>query len=106
MSGAITATQVIAAVAGAGLVSSVVQGQQQQKQAKSAAAQAQANAEKQAKVADEQMNQANQKRADPNAALDAALQSGKSGVSSTMLTGAQGIDPNQLSLGKSTLLGG
>ena len=95
-----------AIVSGVGAAGSMIQGQQQNKQAKAAAAQAQANAEKQAKVADEQMNQANQKRADPNAALDAALQSGKSGVSSTMLTGAQGIDPNQLSLGKSTLLGG
>lgn len=51
MSGAITATQVIAAVAGVGLVNSVVQGQQQQKQTKAAAAQAQANAERQEKMA-------------------------------------------------------
>jgi hypothetical protein len=40
------------------------------------------------------------------AILDAATQAGKGGASGTMLTGSQGIDPNLLSLGKNTLLGG
>jgi hypothetical protein len=80
-------------------------GQQQKKAAKRASQQAQANADKQALAADEATNRANQKRASTGAALDSALQSGKAGASSTMLTGAQGIDPTKLNLGKNTLLG-
>lgn len=101
-----SALAALATISGLGLINTVVQGQKQQKQAKAAAAQAQENADKQLKLSEQEMNRANQKRADPNAALDAALMAGKGGVSSTMLTGAQGIDPNQMSLGKTTLLGG
>lgn len=66
--------------------------------------QAQANADKQAKAAEQAMNAANQKKPDTLAIIEAA-QSGNSGSSGTMLTGPQGIDPNAMSLGKSTLLG-
>ena len=58
-----------------------------------------------AKAADEATNSANQKRANTAGILDAAAQSGKAGASGTMLTGPQGIDPNLLNLGKTTLLG-
>ena len=80
---------------------------QDAKQAQSAAQQqAQANALKQERAADQAMNQANQKKPDTAAILSAAQQSGKAGASGTMLTGPAGIDPNSLTLGKSTLLGG
>lgn len=93
----------IAAVAGAGV--SYYNGQEQAKQSKAAMAQAKANADRQAALAEQDMNKANQKHPDTNALLSAAQQSGKAGPSGTMLTGPQGIDPSALSLGKSTLLG-
>lgn len=80
-------------------------GQEQKKSAESAQQQAQANADKQEKAADQATNRANQKKPDTGAILDAATQAGKGGASGTMLTGAQGIDPSTLSLGKNTLLG-
>lgn len=77
-----------------------------EKQAKSAAVQAQKNADAAAKQADEDFNRANQKRPDTNAILAAAQDSVRGGTSGTMLTGAQGVDPETLKLGKTTLLGG
>lgn len=99
MSGAITAITIGTAIA------SIYSGNQQAKAQKKAMAQAQANAEKQAAAADQAFNAANQKRPDVSAILDAATQAGRGGVSGTMLTGAQGVDPNALTLGRSTLLG-
>ena len=105
MSGAATATWAMAAAAVAGTVVSYQNGQEQKKAAEKASQQAQANALKQEKAADEATNRANQKRANTAGILDAAAQSGKAGASGTMLTGPQGIDPNLLNLGKTTLLG-
>lgn len=59
-----------------------------------------------AQQTDEAMNRANQKSPDSAALMAANVLSGKAGAGSTMLTGPQGIDPSQLTLGKSTLLGG
>lgn len=98
----------ITAVAAAVVISAGVSyqnGQQQAKQNKAAMQQAKDNADRQASQAEQDMNRANQKRADPSAILSAASQGGKSGASGTMLTGPQGVDPSALSLGKSTLLG-
>ena len=95
----------MAAAAVAGVAVAYNNGQEQKKAAERAAQQAEANAKKQEKAADEATNRANQKRANPMAAIDAATQAGKAGVSGTMLTGPQGIDPAMLSLGKNTLLG-
>lgn len=103
MSGATTAVLVGTAVAGAAV--SYYNGQEQKKAAESAQRQAQANADKQEKAADQATNRANQKKPDTGAILDAANQAGKGGASGTMLTGAQGIDPSTLALGKNTLLG-
>lgn len=94
---------IASALIGGGI--SYMQGEQQKKAAAEANRLAAENARKQEKAADEAANRANQKRADPGAALDAAMQAGKSGASGTMLTGAQGIDAKSLSLGKNTLLG-
>ncbi len=67
----------------------------------------QANAaRRQAKAAEEAMNRANPKRPNVASALSEAEQAGKQGASGTLLTGAQGVDPNSLTLGKKTLLGG
>lgn len=98
-----TAVAAVAAVAGAAV--SYQNGQDQKKAAENSARQAQTNALKQEKAADEATNRSNQKRANTGAILDAATQAGKGGASGTMLTGPQGIDPNLLNLGKSTLLG-
>lgn len=46
------------------------------------------------------------KQAGSERALSQAEQAAQAGPSSTMLTGPMGIDPTQLQLGKSTLLGG
>jgi hypothetical protein len=100
MSGVVTAAVV------ASTVNSIYQGQKQASAQKKAAAQAEANANKQAKAADEANNRANQKRANPGAALDNAMMASKSGASGTMLTGSAGVDPGSLQLGRSTLLGG
>jgi len=106
MSGGISATAVMAAAAVAGTAYSVYSGEQQRSAAGKAQKQAQRSAQKQERAADEASNRANQKRADPSAALDAAALAGKGGTSGTMLTGMAGIDPNALTLGKNTLLGG
>lgn len=85
--------------------SSIYASQQQQKSAGAAQQQARKSAEEQARLADEANGRANQKKADISALLSAAQQSSLTGVSGTMLTGAQGVNANQLLLGKSTLLG-
>jgi len=95
----------MAAAAVAGTAYSIYNGQQQASAQKKAMNQAQANAQAQATAADQAMNKANQKRPDVASILDAATQSGRAGVSGTMLTGSQGVDPNSMALGRSTLLG-
>jgi cell division protein FtsL len=45
------------------------------------------------------------RRASGNTMMSQAEQSAQSGASSTMLTGPTGVDPTQLALGRSTLLG-
>lgn len=89
----------------AGTAYSIYSGERASEAQSNAQNQAKANALKQEKSADEAMNRANMKKPDTAAILDAALQAGKGGASGTMLTGAQGVSPDQLQLGKSTLLG-
>ncbi len=103
MSGAVSA--IVATAAVVNTVMSIQDGRQQRKDAKNAQDQARASADKQMKAADEANNMANQKRPDIGSILDFASQSAKGGPSSTMLTGATGVDPSTLSLGKNTLLG-
>lgn len=99
-----TVVSAVAAVAGAAV--SYQNGQEQKKAAEASMNQAKANALKAEKQADQDNNRINQKKPDTSAILAAASQAGKGGVAGTMLTGPQGVDPNALSLGKSTLLGG
>lgn len=96
---------VMAAATVASTAYSIHSGEQQKRAQKSATKTAQANADKQAQLAEQDTNRANQKAPDIGALLSANQQQSLSGQSGTMLTGAQGVDPNSLSLGKSTLLG-
>ena len=57
------------------------------------------------KRADEANNAAGRKTPDTAAILSKAQQAATGGAGSTMLTGPQGIDPNVLQLGKTSLLG-
>ena len=59
-----------------------------------------------AQSADEANNRANQKRPNANAILASAQQAARGGMGGTLLTGPQGVNPGEMSLGKSTLLGG
>lgn len=63
------------------------------------------NAQRQATESDQAINRANQKTPDVASILSGAQQNAKSGGGGTMLTGPAGIDPNALSLSKTTLLG-
>jgi hypothetical protein len=72
---------------------------------KQAQAEASAAAEKQAKASEQAMNAANRKSPDVSSIVAAAETTQQGGVGSTMLTGPTGVDPNDLKLGKSTLLG-
>ena len=65
-----------------------------------------AETQKTARAADEATNRANQKKPNANAILAAAQQAAKGGMGGTLLTGPQGVNTGELSLGKSTLLGG
>lgn len=75
---------------------------QAQKTAQTQALQAAQNTATQADIA---TNRANQKTPDMAAAFLGNQQAGGAGISSTMLTGPSGVDPNILQLGKNTLLG-
>ena len=107
---AITAV-VASTVVGAGV--SYYQGQQQKKQQqKQLAMQRQANqdaktrAKEAADRADIETNKANRKRADVAAIQSKEEQAALTGPAGTMLTGVQGVDPDNLTLGGNTLLGG
>jgi len=101
-------TAAAAAVVGTGYT--IYQGEQQAKQQeRSLQMQQQANqravetATKQEKSAEENVRAANRKQADVSSILAAAQDAG--GGDRTLLTGPMGVDPNQLALGRNTLLG-
>lgn len=105
------AAETVGVSVAAGVLGGAMLGNQYSSQQKAADAQAKAQqqsldiANKQAAAADQAQNRANQKSPDTSAILSAASQAGKSGISSTMLTGPVGVDPGSLNLGKNTLLG-
>ncbi len=120
---AISAMTALAVAAAAGTAYSIYSGERQaaaaadarkqqeayQRQALAQQEQAQQeaklSAEKQAKTSEETMNAATRKNPDVASIMAAAEAQQQGGVGSTMLTGATGIDPNDLKLNKSTLLG-
>lgn len=75
------------------------------KQQEAAQQEAKQSALAQEKAADEASNMQNMKSPDTGAMMSAAMMSGKSGVSGTMLTGAQGVEKDKLNTKRSTLLG-
>ena len=89
-----------AVIAGAGVASQADAARRQRNQARDAARAAEQQAQQASKQAEMETNRANQRTA--NAAASAMPNQGLGG---TMLTGPQGVDPNALSLGRSTLLG-
>lgn len=93
-----------AAVAGAGVA--YMNGQKQASAAKSAQNQANSNAKKLYAQQDQENNRLNARGPDTAALLAANQIEGQQGQSGTMLTGPLGVDPNDLSLGKNSLLGG
>lgn len=102
----ISATAWAAMATAAAAATSVYQGNEAQKAQKRAQQQAKTDADRTALDAERANNKANAKSPDTQAILDAALMSGKTGASGTMLTGPGGVDPGSLQLGRSTLLGG
>lgn len=99
MSGAMIAVTAISAGV------AIYNGNKQEKMQKKAMAQSKTLADNNATAAEQAHNAANQKRPNTSSILDAASQSGRAGVSGTMLTGAQGVDKNAMALGRNTLLG-
>ena len=75
-------------------------------QQKQAQAEAKQTAQQQQKRSEMAQNAANRKQPDVAGIMQAAGQGLQGGASGTMLTGPTGVDPNALSLGKNTLLGG
>lgn len=99
----VTAT-IGAAVLGA--VTSGIQGARQADAAKDAGRQQQAASEKLYNQQERENNRANARGPDVNALFAQNELEGQQGASGTMLTGPMGVDPNSLSLGKNTVLGG
>ena len=102
---------ITSAVIGAG--TAYYQGHQQKKQAKKQLEQqrkfneeAKERAKEATERADIEQNRANRKRADVAAIQSKEEQAALTGPAGTMLTGVQGVDPDNLTLGGNTLLGG
>lgn len=98
-------TAIIGAIAAVSAGTSMHQQKRAEKRQASAQRKAQAQADANLKQQEEDQNRLNRKRADPYGALNAANNAGRGGVSGTLLTGAQGIDPSDMKLGKNNLLG-
>lgn len=101
-----------AAVGAGGLGYSIASGEDAKKKqadalSKQESAQKQAvkAAEGQRQISEMAINQANRKKPDVSSIMQAAGESASGGSAGTMLTGPTGVNPNALSLGKSTLLG-
>lgn len=94
------------AVSAVGTGYSIYQGERTADMQERAQRRSMAEAQKTAQSADEANNRANQKRPNANAILAAAQQAAKGGMGGTLLTGPQGANLGEMSLGKSTLLGG
>ncbi len=108
--GAVTTLAVGSAAAGAGYTiasgedakKKQAEGLKKQEAAQQEAVRVAQNQQRKSEMA---INQANRRAPDVNSIMQAANSASKGGPSGTMLTGPTGVDPNALSLGKSTLLG-
>lgn len=106
MSGGGSAKNVLGVLAGGPAYVSYAQGKKANEIQQAAGDEAQKRAEATAKLAEEAVNKANQKRPNVAGMLSSNQMAAKGGQSGTMLTGPGGIDPSKLQLGKTTLLGG
>ena len=88
------------------VVGSITGSNDQLKAQKRAQQQAEARAAQQAELQKQEINRANQKSPDMGSLLDQAQAASKVGAQGTLLTGAGGVNSNDLLLGKNTLLGG
>lgn len=104
MSGVAAGIMAAAAVAGAAI--SYKNGQAQQAAAGKAQKQQKSAAEALYNQQDQANNKANAHGPNTDAMFAANQQAGQAGPSGTMLTGPSGVDPNSLSLGQNTLIGG
>jgi hypothetical protein len=95
---------IVATVAAAATVYSAYSANKGRQDQRAANREALAASKKQANLADQANNRANAKAPDIGALF--AGNSMPGGISSTMLTGAKGVDQSQLLLGRNTLLGG
>lgn len=66
---------------------------------------AQAQADRARSAADQAFNRDNPNRPDTGSLLAQAARAGALGSGSTLLTGPSGVDPNELQLGRNTMLG-
>jgi len=96
----------MAYIGAAGVVGQAYSANQAKGAQQDASNQATAAAKVQADQADQANNRANAKGPDIGAMDSANSMAAKGGQSGTLLTGALGVDPKSLLLGKSTLLGG
>lgn len=90
----------------AGLAASAYTGEQNRKAGSQARTQAKKEADAQAQATEQATNKANAKLPDIAAIAAANQRLATGGAGSTLLTGPQGVDPQKLLLGKTTLLGG
>lgn len=116
MTGAITATTIIAgaalAVGAAGVGYTIAAGEDaKRKQADALGRQQKAQeqavnaAQGQRKQSEMAVNKANRQQPNVAGIMQAASAASSGGAAGTMLTGPTGVDPNALALGKSSLLG-
>lgn len=97
------------AIGGAALLGAGVAKYSADKASKSAKAANQQNerqAASEAQRSEQQFNKANQKAPDIAAMFSRNQEAMKGGIGTTFLTGASGVAPSNLTLGKTTLLGG
>lgn len=112
---AITTTAAILAAAGAMAAQtgySIYAGEKGRKQQKSAMRaqeqaqqQAEARALSQQRSSEQAMAAANRKKPNISAIMQAAQEAGNQGAASTMLTGPKGVNPDDLDMAKTSLLG-
>lgn len=105
MTGAVTATTVLAAAAVAGTAYQIKQGRDNAKAQGRAADEARRTAAVQADQADQANNRASRRNPNAGARLEANQAAAAGGAGSTMLTGPGGVGGDSLALGKNTLLG-
>lgn len=97
---------IVAAVAFAGLAYSVYSGERAASQQRDAQRQAARQARRQESLSEQAQNKANRKKVNRQTLLERNTAAATGGAGSTLLTGAGGVGPGSLTLGRTSLLGG